>query len=103
MSREETAGPAKPDPLLLGLGRAVRRLRFEHEEISQERLGQDSGVHRNYIGGIERGERMPTLLSVAKIAGAFEIRPSQLLTMAEREAERHGASWPPIDDEPSEA
>ncbi len=99
-SEDENRRGAERDPLLIGLGRAIRRLRFENDDISQEQLGQDSDVHRNYIGGIERAERMPTLLSVAKIAGAFQMRPSQLLELAEREAERHGAFWPQPANEP---
>jgi transcriptional regulator with XRE-family HTH domain len=82
------------DPLLVGLGDAIRTLRFERGEISQERLGLDSGVHRNYIGGIERGERQPTVQTIAKLALALGVAPSQLLARAEREAERRGASWP---------
>ena len=82
------------DPLLIALGGAIRTLRAERGHISQERLGLDSGVHRNYIGGIERAERKPTVATIAKLALSLGIAPSQLLARAEREAERHGASWP---------
>ena len=82
------------DPLLVGLGAAIRALRFERGEISQEQLGLDSGVHRNYIGGIERGERKPTLTTIAKLALTLGVAPSELIARAEREAERRGASWP---------
>jgi transcriptional regulator with XRE-family HTH domain len=83
------------DPILVGLGDSIRALRAERGGISQERLGLDSGVHRNYIGGIERAERKPALQTVVKLALALDIAPSELLARAEREAERHGASWPP--------
>jgi transcriptional regulator with XRE-family HTH domain len=82
------------DPLLIALGGAIRTLRFERGHISQERLGLESGVHRNYIGGIERAERKPTVATIAKLALSLGIAPSELLARAEREAERHGASWP---------
>jgi transcriptional regulator with XRE-family HTH domain len=82
-----------PDPLLVGLGEAIRDLRDELG-VSQERLGLDSGVHRNYIGGIERAERRPTVATVATLATTLGIRPSDLLARAEERAERHGASWP---------
>ena len=82
------------DPLLIALGGAIRTLRFERGHISQERLGLDSGVHRNYIGGIERGEREPTVATIAKLALALDVAPSQLIARGEREAERQGASWP---------
>ena len=83
-----------PDPLLTGLGEAIRDLRDE-QGVSQERLGLDSGVHRNYIGGIERAERRPTLATVATLATTLGIRPSELIARAETQAEQHGASWPP--------
>jgi transcriptional regulator with XRE-family HTH domain len=83
-----------PDPLLVGLGEAIRELRDELG-VSQERLGLDSGVHRNYIGGIERAERRPTVATVATLATTLGMRPSDLLAKAETRAEQHGASWSP--------
>ena len=85
---------AEKDPLLRGLGDAIRALRFERGRISQERLGLETDVHRNYIGGIERAERKPTVETIVTLALALDVAPSQLLARAEREAERHGASWP---------
>lgn len=82
-----------PDPLLAGLGEAIRELRDELG-VSQERLGLDSGVHRNYIGGIERAERRPTLATVATLATTLGVRPSDLIARAEEHAERQGATWP---------
>jgi len=83
-----------PDPLLTGLGEAIRELR-EQRGVSQERLGLDSGVHRNYIGGIERAERRPTVATMATLAVTLGIRPSELIARAEEHAVQHGASWPP--------
>jgi len=82
------------DPLLVGLGEAIRDLRDELG-ISQERLGLESGVHRNYIGGIERAERRPTLATVAKLAVTLDVRPSELIARADERASQHRASWPP--------
>jgi transcriptional regulator with XRE-family HTH domain len=81
------------DPLLAGLGEAIRELR-EQRGVSQERLGLDSGVHRNYIGGIERAERRPTLATTATLAITLGVRPSDLIARAEEHAVQHGASWP---------
>ena len=50
--------------------RSVRKMRHEHG-LSQEALGEQSGLTRNYIGMIERGETSPTLDAVEAIAKAF--------------------------------
>jgi transcriptional regulator with XRE-family HTH domain len=68
--------------LLVGLGAAIRELRRERG-LSQERLSLESGVHRNYIGGIERAERQPSISTVAKLAIVLGVRPSELLARAE--------------------
>lgn len=83
----------QPDAFLVGLGEAIRDLRDERD-LSQERLGLESGVHRNYIGGIERAERRPTLITVATLAVTLGVRPSELIARAEVQAEQHGATWP---------
>lgn len=76
---------APTDPLLLGLGVAIRELRIETRH-SQESLSLASGVHRNYIGGIERAERRPTLATVATLAGALGVKTSELIALAESNA-----------------
>jgi transcriptional regulator with XRE-family HTH domain len=66
-----------------GFGRAIRDFR-RVRGVSQEQLGYDSGLHRTYIGGIERGERNPSLQNILRIADALEVSPSQLMQAAER-------------------
>ncbi len=73
---------AQCDPLLVGLGAAIRNRRDELG-VSQERLGLESGVHRNYIGGIERAERQPSVTTLARLAQALGVKPSDLLALAE--------------------
>jgi transcriptional regulator with XRE-family HTH domain len=68
--------------LLIGLGQAIRNLRAE-QNLSQEHLSLDSGVHRNYIGGIERAERQPSVTTLARLAQALNVKPSDLLARAE--------------------
>ena len=68
--------------LLQGLGKAIRELRAERG-WSQEELSLRTGVHRNYIGGIERAERKPTLETVAVLAQALGVTASELIGRAE--------------------
>ena len=56
----------------------VRELR-ERAGLSQEELADLANVHRTYIGGIERGERNPTLTTIHKIARALRVHPPRLL------------------------
>ena len=52
--------------------------------MSQERLGQVSGLHRNYVGGVERGELNPSFASLLQIARAVDVRLSELFLVYER-------------------
>ena len=55
--------------------RAYRRAR----DLSQEAFAEVLGVHRTYMGGVERGERNLTLKSVEKIAAKLDLEPLELL------------------------
>ncbi len=61
------------------VGLNVQRLRRELD-WSQEDLALESGLHRTYISGIERGVRNPTVLVLARIADTLGVEPAQLLT-----------------------
>ncbi len=67
----------KSNPLR-DLGERIRQRRTEFG-LSQEELAGRSSLHRNYIGGIERGERNISLVNILKIAKALEIDPAELV------------------------
>jgi transcriptional regulator with XRE-family HTH domain len=60
------------------LGRNLRAYRKAHN-LSQEGFAEIMGVHRTYMGGLERGERNLTLRSLERIATRISIDPVQLL------------------------
>ena len=66
------------------LGRAVRRLR-KAADYSQESFADLVGVHRTYMGAVERGEVNISLQNIERIAEALELRVSKLLQEAEKE------------------
>ncbi|OZE13468.1 transcriptional regulator [Rhodococcus sp. 05-2255-3B1] len=60
------------------VGRNLRRYRLERG-YSQEAFAEVVGVHRTYMGGVERGERNLTLRTVERMASILQIDPHELL------------------------
>jgi transcriptional regulator with XRE-family HTH domain len=65
------------DPRRL-FGNRVRELRLQRK-FSQEKLAELADLHRNYVGGVERGERNVSLLNIVKLARGLKVRPSELI------------------------
>jgi transcriptional regulator with XRE-family HTH domain len=66
-------------------GENLRRAR-RRAGISQEELGMRSSLHRTEIGLLERGERVPRIDTLIKVASALSIPPGELL---------EGIDWTP--------
>jgi len=59
-------------PILLGFAKKVRIRRYELG-LTQEQLAEKAEFHVNFIGGIERATRNPSLTSLIKLAKALEV------------------------------
>jgi transcriptional regulator with XRE-family HTH domain len=62
------------------LGKNLRRYRTERG-LSQEQFADVLGVHRTYVGGLERGERNVSLKALERYAGRLGIDPMSLLAV----------------------
>ncbi len=74
----KTTNPKKKNPILIEFAKRVRKRRYELE-LTQEKLAEKGGFHTNFIGGIERATRNPSLLSILKLSEALEISPRNLI------------------------
>ncbi|WP_449474078.1 helix-turn-helix domain-containing protein [Sphingobium chungangianum] len=67
------------DPDLVPLGDAVRQFR-KARGLTQEDLSGLTELHRNHIGGIERGERNITIKTALSLARALNVQPAELFS-----------------------
>jgi len=69
---------AEPSPLVAIFATNVRRLRLDLG-LSQEALAEAAGVHRTYVGMLERAEKNVTIYNIERIAIALGVSPDTLL------------------------
>ena len=81
---DDTATAETAPTLARRFGVVVRRLR-SRAGLSQEEFAFQVGIHRTYIGAIERGEKTVTIETAAKIARALEMPLSQLFVALEEQ------------------
>lgn len=75
---------AKKSQQINRFGNAVRNARAT-AGLTQEELADRSGIDRSYIGGVERGERNPTLSVIEKIADGLGVSLAELFSYATKE------------------
>ena len=68
----------KKNPILIEFAANIRNRRYSLN-LTQEQLAERANFHVNYIGGIERSERNPSLTSLLALAGALECYAGDLL------------------------
>ena len=73
----EPAAVRPRSPAHAAFGQAIRELRRERG-ISQEDLAHTCGLDRSYMGGIERGERNPSLKNIFRVADGLGVAPTVL-------------------------
>ncbi len=65
-------------PLAKQFGKRIAELRLQHGISSQEKLGEIAGLHRTFIGRVERGEANLTLENIRKLAIAIGVSLAEL-------------------------
>lgn len=67
--------------ILKKLGETVRRLRME-QGISQIDLAEKAGLNHNFVGEIERAEKIASVVTVVRLASAFGMDGGELMARA---------------------
>ncbi len=72
-------------------GKVLRRLR-KQAGLSQEQLGLDADLMRNYISILELGQQQPTIKTLFKLAVPLKRRPSEIIALVEAELTATGST-----------
>ena len=80
--------------LLKALGQRIRELRTE-QGFSQEGFADKCGVHRTFMGTVERGESNLSFQNIAKVATTLGVPLSKLFADLESNAQRLAARTTP--------
>ena len=71
------------EPIQKRFGDRIRSLR-QLRKLSQEELAFRAGIHRTYLGGVERGERNPALKNINSLAEALNVTLSELFQFGDK-------------------
>lgn len=66
------------DPIIQHIASRITSYRFEHD-LTQEELASEAGIHRNYLGYIEKGSINIGMIALERIAFAMHMTPADLL------------------------
>ena len=66
----------------LAFGKAVRAFRMD-QGVAQEELAALAGIERSHMGKIERGEHLPSLAVILKVAAALKMSGTELMAATE--------------------
>lgn len=69
--------------IAIAFGSVLRQLRKE-AGLTQEQLGFEAELERNYISMLELGQRQPTLTTLFKLAAALKTPPSEIVSLLEK-------------------
>ena len=64
------------------LGQAIKQRRTE-QGLSQEKLAELTGLHRTYVGSVERGERNISALNIKELSRALECQAGDFFRATE--------------------
>lgn len=70
-------------------GRVLRELRKD-AGLTQEQLGLEAGMQRNFISLMELGQKQPTITSIIRLSQALQRPAGDIVAMVEEELRRHG-------------
>lgn len=74
----DSASSKELERLQQAFGEHLRALRHDRL-ITIEQLAEFTGLHPNYVGSVERGERNLSLFNIWRLAGGLEVSVSQLV------------------------
>ena len=68
-----------PEPLLVGLGNRIRKLRKRHR-WTQAEMAERVGIDRSFLADVERGKRNISILNLSHIAQGLNVTLSRLFS-----------------------
>jgi transcriptional regulator with XRE-family HTH domain len=80
-----------PQKIQIVFGQILRRRR-EEAGLTQESVAHEAGLSRNYVGMVERGERVPTIIALRKLALAIDTTMSSMIQELEQKCDSKAGS-----------